>query len=305
MSSGVYGVIRGADVRPQDVEIFLHYSASRTEAGDPTLSKLDPNTVLKKTINPNNTTSTTPEIFGGLYTLELPVDTFNVNGFYTIVIKPKEIRTSITACGTLQAFHETRGIIFDMNTIDDEDKEAFQNNNLVGYRVEYIKTAESQDERKVQNYFTLITSNNLSVPTYNNDPNVQQQTQRYLFDDSSTLSFCTVTPSSAFSVKPNSFPQIGEIGQEVIITNTFFDPFMVEIEMVEHDIETLAYALLSNQTKSLEDGIYTIYNFNNEIYQQSDLYEIKEEFSGKPLFEVREKRSSIDFTKQFNNITNL
>ena len=78
-----------------------------------------------------------------------------------------------------------------------------------------------------------------------------------------------------------------------------------KLEIVEYDIESLAIGIFGNQTKSVEDGIYTIYNFNNEIYKQSDIYEIKNQFTGKPLFEVRENRTTIDFTKQFNNITNI
>ena len=89
------------------------------------------------------------------------------------------------------------------------------------------------------------------------------------------------------------------------LTNTFFDPIMIEVEMVQHDVETLAFALFGNQTKSLEDGIYTIYNFNNDIYKQYNLYEIKDRFTGKPLYEVREERTSIDFTKTFTNITTV
>jgi hypothetical protein len=80
---------------------------------------------------------------------------------------------------------------------------------------------------------------------------------------------------------------------------------MVEIEMVEHDIETLAYGLFGNQTKSLEDGIYTIYNFENQIYKQYNLFEIKDQFTGTPLFEVREERDNIDFTKTFDNVSNI
>ena len=75
--------------------------------------------------------------------------------------------------------------------------------------------------------------------------------------------------------------------------------------MVEHDIETLAYGLFGNQTKSLEDGIYTIYNFENQIYKQYNLFEIKDQFTGTPLFEVREERDNIDFTKTFDNVSNV
>jgi hypothetical protein len=104
-------------------------------------------------------------------------------------------------------------------------------------------------------------------------------------------------------VKPNALPYIGVPGQNIIITNTFFNPIMMEIEMVEHDNETIAYALYGNQTKSLDDGIYTIYNFNNGIYRQYNLYEIKDRFTGKPLYEVREEKKIIDQTKDFDSIT--
>jgi len=77
---------------------------------------------------------------------------------------------------------------------------------------------------------------------------------------------------------------------------------MVEIDMVEHDFDTLANGLFGNQTRSNEDGIYTIYNSNNEIYKQYDLFEIKDQY-GKPLYEIREQKTNIDFTKDFNQIT--
>jgi hypothetical protein len=76
---------------------------------------------------------------------------------------------------------------------------------------------------------------------------------------------------------------------------------MIEIEMVENDFDTLANGLFGNQTKSDADGVYTIYNNSNEIYKQYNLFEIKDEF-GKPLYEVREERTNIDFTKDFNQI---
>jgi hypothetical protein len=53
------------------------------------------------------------EIFGGLYQLRLPVDTFSTKGIYTIVFKPVEIRTTITDCGVLSAFPDIKGLLFD------------------------------------------------------------------------------------------------------------------------------------------------------------------------------------------------
>ena len=68
----------------------------------------------------------------------------------------------------------------------------------------------------------------------------------------------------------------------------------------------MAYALYGNQSKSLEDGIYTIYNFDDDIYKQYNLFEIKDQFTGATsLYEVREKRTQIDFSKNFNNLSQI
>ena len=86
------------------------------------------------------------------------------------------------------------------------------------------------------------------------------------------------------------------------LTNTFFDPTVIEVEIVEYDTSSLAIALYGNQTKSMEDGIYTIYDSDNNIYKQYNLYEIRDQFN-KLLYEVRQDRgNNIDTTKIFDNI---
>lgn len=307
MASGIYGINRPADINPEDVEIFYHYTPSRDNVGNPTLLKLDSTSVLSKVDNPNKAQSNVTgfEVFGGMYTLKLPAQTFGAKGFYTIMIKPVEIRTSIVDVGVLSALPDVKGLVFDMATIPNTFLSKFENNGLVGYRIEYLNTNTSGNDAKLNNFFRVITSNNRAEPVNQNLTNTNQKSIRYRFNDNSTLTFCTLTPASASNVKPNAFPFIGQPNQQVIITNTFFNPIMLEVEMVEHDIETLAYAMLGNHSKSLEDGIYTIYNFNNDIYKQFNLYEIKDQFSGKPLFEVREERTSIDFDKTFNKVTTV
>jgi hypothetical protein len=306
MATGTYGTIRPADISPDDVEIFYHYTPSRDTIGNTELIKLNSNDVLIRMDNPNKTQSNVVgfEVFGGMYTLKLPVANFGAKGYYNIIIKPVEIRTKIVDVGVLSAFPDIKGLVFDLATVPSNFVSRFENNGLVGYRVEYLRT-ESAADAKINNFFRIITSNNRAEPVNQNLTNSNQKAIRYRFNDNSTLSFCTVSPSSTSNVKPNTFPFIGQPNQEVIITNTFFNPVMIEIEMVEHDIETIAFALFGNQTKSLDDGVYTIYNFNNEIYRQYNLYEIKDQFTGKPLFEVREERASIDFSKSFNNITTI
>ena len=300
MATGNYGTIRPADVSVDDVEIFYSYTPNRESLSTVELLPLDPAEVLIPANNPNNVN----EIFGGLYTLKLPTSVFGSKGFYSIVIRPKQIRTTIQDCAVLVDNQDVKGIIFDINQIPLELQNRFENGNLVGYRIEYLKEQTGTGQDKIQNLFRIITSNNRALPISQNQGN-SNASQAYTFNDNSTTVFCTVSPSSAPSIKPNAIPFIGNPQQEVIITNTFFNPVMLEIEMVEFDEETLAYALFSNQTKSLEDGIYTIYNFGNQIYRQYNLYEVKDQFTGKPLYEVREQKFTIDPTKDFDDITNF
>jgi hypothetical protein len=72
--------------------------------------------------------------------------------------------------------------------------------------------------------------------------------------------------------------------------------------MAEHDIDTLAIALYGNQTKSMDDGIYTLYDSANNIYKQYNLFEVRDNFN-ELLYEVRQDRgTNIDFSKNFTNI---
>jgi hypothetical protein len=66
----------------------------------------------------------------------------------------------------------------------------------------------------------------------------------------------------------------------------------------------LAHALYGNQSKAVSNGIYTIYDNNNDnaIYKQYNLYEIKDEFN-ETLYEVREEKLDIDETLNFDDIT--
>jgi hypothetical protein len=71
--------------------------------------------------------------------------------------------------------------------------------------------------------------------------------------------------------------------------------------MVEYDTSTLAYALYGNQTKAVNEGVYTIYDKNNQIYKQYNLYEINNTY-GETLYEIRQEKTQIDQTLNFNTI---
>ena len=298
MSTGTYGIVRAADVDPSDVQITVFYSPNRQTQTTNTFTLGSNNLFNVGDLN------TGIDVFGGLYTLNLPVNQFQSKGIYTIVIKPVEIRAKIVDCGVLSALPDNKGIVFDVSDPNlSQFTSKFENNNLIGYRIEYLDTTDPT--KKVRNLFRVITSNNRSEPVTQNLTNTNQKAIRYRFNDNATLVFCTVTPNAPTNVKPDVVPYIGAPNQEVILTHTFFNPVMIEVEMIEHDFDTLAYGLFGNQTKGLEDGIYTVYNFDNNIYKQYNLFEIKDRFTGKPLHEVKEERTNIDFTKNFNDIAKV
>ena len=301
MATGTYGTIRPADVSPEDVEIILNYTPSRDETDNFVLTKLDALSILKPYYN-NDTTGVNNgiEILGGLYNLKLPAEQFNQIGIYTIFIRPAQIRTTILDCGVLSALPNVKGLVFDLNQVPSTYRNKFVNQGLVGFRIEYLNA----DGTKIPNFFRIITSSFFCEPVVQNLTNSSQKAIRYKYTDNNTnLLFCTLTPSSAPTNKPNATPYIGQPNQGVIITNTFFNPITLDVEIGEHDFSTLAIALYGNQTKSIDDGIYTLYDNANNIYKQYNLYEIRDQFN-ELLYEVRQDRgNNIDFSKNFTNIT--
>jgi hypothetical protein len=216
------------------------------------------------------------------------------------MIRPAQIRTKILDCGVLSALPNVKGIVIDLTNVRSEYRNKFVNQGLVGFRIEYLNS----DGTKIPNFFRMITTSFFCEPVVQNLTNTSQKAIRYRYTQTNTnLIFCTLSPSSSPTNNPLSTPYIGQPDQNIIITNTFFNPITVDIEMVEHDISTLAIALYGNQTKSMDDGVYTIYDKDNNIYKQYNLYEIRDQFNNL-LYEVRQDRgNNIDFSKNFTNIT--
>ena len=301
MAIGAYGTIRPSDVSPEDVQIILNYTPTRDITDNFVLTQLDAQSILKPYFNNTETGGNAGvEVLGGLYNLTLPADTFNAVGIYTLYIRPAQIRTIITDCGVLSALPNVKGIVIDISNVPAQYQNKFVAQGLTGFRVEYL----NPDGSKIPNFFRIITSAFFCEPVITNEVNVTQKSIRYRYvDGDSNLIFLTLSPSSSPTNKPNATPFIGQPNQSIIITNTFFNPLTLEIEMVEYDISSLAIALYGNQTKSIDDGIYTIYDTENNIYRQYNLYEIRDQFNAL-LYEVRQSRgTNIDFSKNFTNIT--
>jgi hypothetical protein len=301
MAIGSYGTIRPSDVSPEDVQIIMNYTPSRDVTNDFTLTELDAQTILKPYFNNSQTGGNAGvEVLGGLYNLTLPAQQFNALGFYTLYLRPAQIRTKITDCGVLTALPNVKGIVIDISNVPAQYQNKFVPQGLVGFRIEYLNA----DGSKIPNFFRVVTSSFFCEPVVTNQVNTTQKSIRYRYvDGNSNLIFLTLSPSSSPTNKPNATPFIGQPNQNIIISNTYFNPVTLEIEMVEYDISSLAIALYGNQTKSMDDGIYTIYDTQNNIYRQYNLYEIRDQFNAL-LYEVRQSRgNNIDFSKNFTTIT--
>ncbi len=305
MAVGSYGIVRPADVSPEDVEILYHYTSGRTTTAPITLTRLNAEDILTPVYHNSDTTDDTNapnnEILGGLYNLKLTAEKFSELGVYTLHLRPKQIRTSITDCGVLASLPSVRGLVIDLNNVPAAYRNRFTPQGLVGYRIEYINTNSTY--QKIPNFYRVVTSSFYCQPVVSNLSNSTDKAIRYQYtDQTSNLVFLTITPSSSPSSRPNVVPFIGQPGQSIILTNTFFNPTTVEVEMVEHDASTLAHALYGNQTKAITPGIYTIYDNNKAIYKQYNLYEVKDQFN-ETMYEVREERDVIDESLDFDNIT--
>jgi hypothetical protein len=279
----------------------MNYTPTRDVTDQFVLTKLDAQTILRPYFANSETGGNAGvEVLGGLYNLTLPATQFNALGIYTLYLRPAEIRTVINDCGVLSALPNVKGIIIDISDVPTQYQNKFVPQGLVGFRVEYL----NPDGSKIPNFFRVITSSFFCEPVVTNEVNTTQKAIRYRYvEGDSNLIFLTLSPSSSPTNKPNATPYIGQPDQDIIITNTFFNPVSIEIEMVEYDISSLAIALYGNQTKSIDDGIYTIYDSNDNIYRQYNLYEIRDQFNAL-LYEVRQSRgNNIDFSKNFTNIT--
>jgi hypothetical protein len=307
MATGLMGVIRSSDVSIEDIDMYYNYTPNR-QTNNIDIIKLNSIELLSysylPTTDPNAIPISTPSlaentnILEGLYNLRLPASIFNELGIYTIYIKPKLILSTIVDCGVLSALPTINGIVIDLSTTQlPENLKA--NNALQGFKIEYLNS----DGTKLRNTVRYVVTANKVVPVSENVGNTSQKAVRYRFDDSGTLMFLQLTPSSSSDVKPNVLPFIGNVGGTILITNTYFSPLVIEITLVQNTIDTLANIIGGEQIKDVQNGILTYFDENRVITKQVNLYEIKDDVTNVPLFEIKEKRTNIDETQNFDAVT--
>lgn len=296
--NGIYGTIKPAYLTTNnianDVEIYYCYRKNRGVNDTTTrFKKLDSSNLVPATAETGNGT----EILPGLFTLKLPLENFGELGVYSVYIKPKEIEAVIADIGVLSAYPDVRGMVLQSFTGDNSVLNV--NGALTGYRVEYFGMAGNTRSED----FTIITSSNKCSTIIQNIISTNQKAVRYRFDDTSNLIFCTVSPSTSPSFNSNALPYIGRATETIRLINTKFEPLLLEIEMVEHDEETISIMLEGNQIRNLDNGLITTYNFDNEIFRQHEYYTIKET-TGRNLYDVKVEKKNIDSSQDFNEITN-
>ena len=297
MANGVYGQTIPSQITSSDVDIFYSYSESRSsDSTELTVFKRLPSTLLRTQTRQLEEGS--DSVLEGMYKINLPLNEFNKKGFYTVYIKPREIKAKIKLVSQLSEFPDVTGIVIDSNDMTDSSNKTLllTNNSLVGYRVVYFKSGSRMD------YCRIITSNNKSEPIIKQLSGNKRVTA-YRYNNSSELVFVTLTPSMSTSFAPTVQPYIGENNQDILLINTKFSPIMLDIELTEHDVETLTTMLEGSQVFNQDNGLVTTFNKNGEIYHQSQNFIVKNDYTGEPIKKVKQNMvNKIDFSEKIETL---
>lgn len=293
MALGVTGIVRPSTVDLNDIEVLYSFTPDRITP--PTsFIQLNTSSVLAKRF----VSSVSSQVLQGMYSLTLPSSTFKDIGYYTIMIRPKQITATITDCGVLSQLPDQKGIILNSNDTNLADLGNKLNpGGLCGFRIEYIDA----DGSIIPNLFSTVAYSNRCEAISQPSNSSTQKSVVYRFNDVGSLLFLSVTPSTSPSIKPNAFPYIGVGGQEIILSNSYFDPQVIEVELTEYDLKKIALLVNGERTLNVETGIENIYDKDKNIVAQSTLYDIKDEFQN-PLYKVKENNTTIDRTETWNTI---
>lgn len=296
MSLNTYGTIRPATFTSSDVEMLLIYQKNNVVAPDAPI-RVDPAQVIEKIDNPDNAN----EMLGGLYNIKMNASLFAKGiGIYTLFIDNKKLnggQITIRDCGVLEDV-DVKGLLFDLNDLDGESQAIFgQENALVGYKMEYFATDTTLGEKITPNLHRIVTGNYRVEPVSTSVGNNQSALGlRYKLNKASSLVFVTVTPDGVSDIDLSYSAFIGVPLQKVRVSNTFFEPTVLRVNLVENDFDTIATGLFGDQTFNNEKSLRTYYDENGEIYKQFDEFTIKDDF-GNDIKKVKKERDQIDFTE--------
>lgn len=288
MAVGVYGNKKLADITFNDCDIFYCYGANREVLGDtqfvPLFNSITNNEFRKLT-----------GADGG-YKLRLPASVFNQLGFYLVLIKPKSFETTIVDCSFVVTSTDQelqiskKGIVI--------PKLQFQGTgSLIGYQIEYFDDSGN----KINNFHRIVTSSDL-VSVSSNSSSSSPSAISYVLDPNGTQLFLTLTPDEVSLISNEQKPDLGKAGQKIIISNTFFDPVMMEIEMVDQTIKTLSYGIFGNAVRDFSNGVLSIFDETGNLYKEYLLITRKSQFNQANL-DIKEEKVNINLNQNFFNVS--
>ncbi len=288
MSVGFYGNVKLADCDFNDVDIFYAFSLNRETLGDAQMIPLFnsiTNNEFRKMLGVD-----------GSYKLRLPASIFNKLGYYTILIRPKSFETTIVDCSYVVSNNQNeiqiskKGIVI--------PKLQFQSTgSLIGYQIEYF----DENGVKIKNLHRVVTTSEL-VSVSSNSSSINPSSISYVLDSTGSNLFLTLTPDEASLITKEQKLDLGRAGQKIIISNTFFDPIMIEIEMVDQNIKTLSYGIFGNVVRDTGTGTFSVFDEENNLYKQYNLLTRKSQFSN-AILDVKEERTNINLNQNFDNIS--
>lgn len=288
MAVGTYGTKKLADVDFNDVDILYAYAENREQT---TSNQLIP-------LYSNVTSANFTKMFGadGAYKLKLPATVFNQLGFYIVMIKPKTFETNIVECSYIVRESDEdiqiskKGIVI--------PKLQFQGTgSLIGYQLEYF----DDNGVKVKNFHRIVTGSDLVSPAPSSSQSVGSSSLSYVLDTNGNFLFLTLTPDEVSLISNTAQADLGHASQKITIANTFFDPVMLEIEMVDQTVKTLSYGIFGNSTRDLELGIYSIFDEEGSLYKQYNLLTRKKQFTNGEV-DIKQERDSINLTQNFDDL---
>ena len=288
MAVGFYGNVKLADCDFNDIDIFYSFSPNRETLGDAQMIPLFDsvtNNEFRKMLGVD-----------GSYKLRLPAAIFNQLGNYLVLIRPKTFETTIVDCSYVVTNNNSeiqiskKGIVI--------PKLQFQSTgSLIGYQIEYY----DNNGVKIKNLHRIVTGSDL-VSVSSNSNNSNPSSVSYNLNPNGNNLFLTLTPDEVSLITKEQKPDLGRAGQKIIVSNTFFDPVMLEIEMVDQNIKTLSYGVFGNAVRDTGTGVFSIFDNNNNLYKQYNLITRKSQFSN-AILDVKEERSNINLNQDFNNVS--
>ena len=286
----VYGSVLPAYVDINDIDLMFFYQKDNFSDISESLI-LSPNQYIKSI--------SSPDVFGedngGIYKLVIPASFYIQRGLglYTFQVRPKKHRLTIRDCSFLENTDE-KGIILDLNEMTAETKSLFQTNNKSSGSVIYF-IDNNLSTRVIPNQHRIITTHYRVEPISTSLNNSQNRNGiRYRLNEASNLVFLVLTPVNT-SLNTNDL-FIGTPTQNIILTNTSFEPITIQIQVNDFDDKDIYYGIYGNQTFNYNTGIRTFYDLNGNIIVQKDEYTTKDDFLN-DLKKISKVREVIDYNE--------